>query len=219
MRLFTAVELPEATRALVASFASELGTGLELGRRERLNTVPPENLHVTVHFLGSVPDAQVPEIVAALRTALVDVPSGTASVQGVGAFPKRKRPRVVWAGVDDPTATLARLHEAVTKALGPLGYPAEERRYHPHVTLARVPQKSRPPRQLVERIETSHESAPERDLGQIAVDHLTVFRSRFARAPDGEPGRGGPQYEPIARLPLGESVASDDTAGPHDRTT
>jgi len=217
MRLFTAVELPAPTRANVALFEERLLTGVP-----HLSRVPPENLHVTVHFLGSVPEEQVPSIVDALDDALAgvtgDTTPGAVTVRGVGAFPNVQRPRVVWVGIDDPDGVLTRLHAAVTAALGPLalnplGYPAEARPYHPHVSIARMRgqrssrdahRSAASQRALKQLLAAARQSVPV--MGNVPVDHLTVFRSTFEKNESpgsGEPRtRGGPRYERIARIPL-----------------
>jgi 2'-5' RNA ligase len=225
MRLFTAVELPAATRARIAAFGEDLFEGVGGGVRR----VPPENLHVTVHFLGSVPEQTLPRVLEALDAATAMVAPGTADLRGVGAFPKASRPSVVWAGVGDaaPSGALHRLHQVVTDALCPLGYPAEERPYRPHVTLIRVnaarvnsgrgssreqPRGRRAPVQLIERLRALREEPPP-EWGRLPVEHLTLFSSTFEKPTSsgsgGPGGRGGPRYERIAHFALRGHAGED----------
>jgi 2'-5' RNA ligase len=204
LRVFTAVELPRATREAVVRTAHTLLMPPE-SREARLwkrglAPVPPENLHATVRFLGEVEEERLPEIVAALRDAVEPLPAATARVSGVGAFPGRGRPRVIWCGIDDPDGALTRLEQAASSGLAPLGFPPEDRPYHPHVTLARV-RDGRVGRTLSERMTRTGGEVSQ--LGPLPVDHLAVFQSTLLRA-SGLRGRDfrGPRYQRLYRLEL-----------------
>lgn len=202
LRVFTAVELPRATRQAVVDLAERLLAVPQGGAgrfwRRGLSPVPPENLHVTVRFLGDVDEERLPEVLGALRTGVAAVPPGPAEVSGVGAFPTPARPRVVWCGVTDTAGTLTRLEGAARDALLPLGFPPEDRPYHPHVTLARV-RDGRVGRDLAGRLSELIDGAPPR-CGAVPVDHLTVFHSTASR---GDRSRG-PRYECLDRIELTE---------------
>ena len=111
-------------------------------RREKLPVkwVRPENIHLSLKFLGDVDEAREAE----LRDALKRV-AGTRSeprplalqVTGFGVFPDYHRPKVLWAGVT-PDAGLELLQHGVEQAFAPLGFPTEARPFRPHVTLARA---------------------------------------------------------------------------------
>lgn len=133
MRIFTAVELPDAVRAAIHAAAEPLLRPLPAVR-----TVAEPNLHVTVRFLGDVEDSRVPELSAALGAAAATVPAGVAAAAGFGAYPNARQPRVVWAGVEDRTGTIAAAERAVSAAVAPLGFPPESRPFSAHVTVARV---------------------------------------------------------------------------------
>jgi 2'-5' RNA ligase len=139
MRLFTAVELPAAVREAVRG-AFETSVLPQLSDPRRIRAVAAENLHVTVRFLGDVREAALPALREALAAAATAVPASAADLRarGFGAFPSARAPRVLWAGIDDPAATIAALEREVTARLLPLGFPREERPYTPHVTVARV---------------------------------------------------------------------------------
>jgi RNA 2',3'-cyclic 3'-phosphodiesterase len=138
MRLFTAVELPETVRAAVrSSYEAEIAPQLPGPRAVR--PVAAENLHVTVRFLGETPEAALTALCEALSSAAAEVPSAeSVRVRGFGAFPSARAPRVLWAGIDDPSRTIALLEGAVSRRIAPLGFAPEERPYTPHVTVARV---------------------------------------------------------------------------------
>lgn len=115
-------------------------------RREKLPVtwVRPENIHLSLKFLGEVEDSRASELHAALRRA-AGGGSGAApphrplaiQIAGFGVFPDYHRPRVLWAGVT-PEPSLELLQHAVEQAFGPLGFPTEARAFRPHVTVGRA---------------------------------------------------------------------------------
>jgi 2'-5' RNA ligase len=103
----------------------------------RLKWVRPEQRHVTVRFLGRVPDAGA--LVDALRPALGGVEPFTTRLGAAGAFPSATRASVVWAGLADGAEELAVLVGVIETALAPLGWEPEPRPFQAHLTLARAP--------------------------------------------------------------------------------
>jgi RNA 2',3'-cyclic 3'-phosphodiesterase len=135
VRLFVALEIPAAVRDHLAAVIAELREVDSAPSRNRAKWVPPENLHVTLKFIGQIEDAKLD----AIRAALTAVGSGSAvdvSFRGLGFFPNEKRPRVFWAGMK-ASANLAVLAGDIDKRLEPLGVPRETREFTPHLTLAR----------------------------------------------------------------------------------
>lgn len=102
-----------------------------------LRWTPSERLHLTLKFLGNMPDAAVAPLGAALRGVAGAHSSVPLVIRGAGAFPTLRRPNVVWAGVE-PATRLELLQHDVEVALAALGVPVEGRAFRPHVTLARV---------------------------------------------------------------------------------
>jgi len=113
--------------------------------REKLPVkwVRPENIHLSLKFLGDVEDAREPELREALRCAAGARSEPrpprplTLQITGFGVFPDYHRPRVLWAGVT-PEPGLELLQHAVEQAFAPLGFPTEARAFRPHVTLGRA---------------------------------------------------------------------------------
>ncbi|MDX1421459.1 MAG: RNA 2',3'-cyclic phosphodiesterase, partial [Rubricoccaceae bacterium] len=99
-----------------------------------------DNVHLTLHFLGDVEDARVPPLGAAL--AALDGRPFSLAVEGLGAFPSRRAPRVLVARTDCPPG-LSLLHAQVGAALRGLGHASERRPFRPHLTLARLRQADR----------------------------------------------------------------------------
>jgi RNA 2',3'-cyclic 3'-phosphodiesterase len=177
IRAFVALELDPGVRSRIAGLIAQLGPSID-----RVRWVAPESLHVTVRFLGYAPPAalvqlQGPLAEAAIRCAPVDAP-----VRGLGIFPERGRPRVLWLGIAVPP-TFAGLQAECERAAVAAGFPPEPRPFRPHLTLARWSQHDRRPR------------LPPMDLGVARLERLVLFRS--------EPRRPGSLYTPLAAFPLG----------------
>jgi 2'-5' RNA ligase len=178
-RLFTAVDLPLATReALLALGDPRLGG----------KWVTPEQMHVTLRFLGSVAAEQVPVIVAALGR-VTSAPFALA-LAGVGAFPRRagpSAPRVLWAGVA-PHGPVQALKAAIDAALGP-DPESSGRDFTPHVTLARLPHTRGLPLAPYLAAQAALTSA------SWPVDSFALYESRTLP--------GGAEYRVLKRYSLG----------------
>ncbi|OGQ97535.1 MAG: 2'-5' RNA ligase [Deltaproteobacteria bacterium RIFOXYD12_FULL_57_12] len=125
-RLFVAIDLPDDVRAGLA----DLCFGIPGAK-----WVPPEQIHLTLRFIGEVDGAifqDISETLADLRT-----PGFSLRLKGVGHFPPRKPPRVLWVGVE-PQPVLIQLRNKVETALIRLGLLPEGRKFAPHITLARL---------------------------------------------------------------------------------
>jgi len=125
-RLFVAIDLPENIKDQLLSLRED---DLPPGRWSRRDA-----LHLTLHFIGDVPEAVARAYQGAL--AQVEAPAFDLQIMGLGQFPINDRPRVIWAGVQNRPALRA-LHEAVGEALESEGFRGERRRFHPHITLMR----------------------------------------------------------------------------------
>jgi 2'-5' RNA ligase len=131
MRLFVALDPPAPVRDALAALRRDVA-----GAR----WTPAEKMHLTLAFVGEVDGALVPTIEDAL-TGIVAGPVET-SVEGIGAFPNRRAPRVLVAHVAVPPA-LAYLHEEVTRTLATARVEPEHRPFRPHLTLARLKETDR----------------------------------------------------------------------------
>jgi 2'-5' RNA ligase len=134
VRLFVAVNLPEHERRAAFDATAPLRDG-DLP----VKWVQPAGLHVTMKFLGDVPEDRAALIGAALDAAVRAVRPFEVMLGGIGAFPSSARPRVIWLGVEIHPA-LELLANDVEKALGPFGFEAELRPFRPHITIGRAKQ-------------------------------------------------------------------------------
>jgi 2'-5' RNA ligase len=129
MRLFTAIDIPEAVRETLRALIDRLRP------TAKLSWSPVENLHVTTKFVGEWPEPRLNELKRALaeipKTGPVDI-----AVRGVGWFPNPRNPRVFWAGIEG-SPSLGELARRTDETTARLGVATEEREFHPHLTLAR----------------------------------------------------------------------------------
>ncbi len=126
IRLFVAVPLPETVRTQLALLQS----GLQGAR-----WIKPQNIHLTLRFIGEVPNDVANDVDAAL--AEVSAPAFALQLDGIGNFGRGKRPHALWVGVV-PSKPLMHLQAKIESALVRAGLAAETRKFSPHVTIARL---------------------------------------------------------------------------------
>ena len=132
-RLFIALTLPDPVRDSLAALAQPL-PGVSWTRSDQL--------HVTLRFLGDVPAETIEPMIA--RLAKVQVAPFILPVEGVGAFPPNRPPRVLWIGVGTGHPRLFQLRQRVDDAVLASGLQLDVRTFHPHVTLARCTESAAP---------------------------------------------------------------------------
>ncbi len=185
-RLFVALELPSAAREALARWRSEV-----VGDVPGLRLVRPEDLHVTLCFLGSRPEREIDQIAAACGVVAGEPVADSAF--GEALWLPARRPRVLAVALSDPEGALARIQSALSSALGAGGwYAPESRPFLAHVTVARVGRDAR-----VRRFDL-----PAPAGSAVRCSRVTLYRSRL--------GAGGARYEPLASVELGSSPGAAD---------
>jgi 2'-5' RNA ligase len=179
MRAFVALEIDEALRERLGLLVEELRP-----RLRGATWVRAEGIHLTLRFLGAISEAQAAAMRAALARAAAACPPSDAPTTGLGTFPERGSPRVLWVGltVAAPILELQRECEAAAAAAG---FPAERRAFAAHLTLARWRERAARP------------TLPDLELGAASLRVLSLMRSELRP--------GGAVYTPVARFPLGEA--------------
>jgi len=133
MRIFVAVALVPALREAIGGMPSRLNSA-----GSSLRWVSPDNLHLTLKFLGETAEVRVPKIAGAVREVAERTARFEITLAGMGAFPSPRRPQVVWVGVGDGADHLVALAQDLDTALHRLKFPREHRPFQPHLTVARV---------------------------------------------------------------------------------
>ena len=185
MRTFIALDIPAEIRQRLSQYVDRIRKFAPDARWARI-----ESLHVTLKFIGEVPDARVQEIQTTL--AAVKVHAFDVEFKDIGFFPTPRSARIFWAGVSASDA-LPQLASAVEEAVEKLGIPREKRAYHAHLTLARAPEGGASKhcfRLLQEKL--SAEEPPQ--FGTMSAQEFFLYRSQIMR--------GGARYTKLQRFPL-----------------
>ena len=180
IRAFVALPLPDALRAGVAEIARAMKALLP-----EVRFVHDEGAHVTLRFLGWTDAETLAAMEGPLRAAAAQCPPGELAVRGLGTFPERGSPRVLWMGLGlwpEIHALQARCEEVAVAA----GLRPEARAFHPHLTLGRWRDRARRP------------ALPAADLGAARVDRLVLYRSDLRPS--------GSVHTPLATFPLAGAI-------------
>ena len=191
MRLFIGIELPSNVRSAVAAVSETCRRSIHRAApRATLRWVQPDNLHITLWFLGEVAEERASGLTTVLERPF-RLSAFRVALQGLGTYPPGGSPRVVWMGVTDGREALVQLYDELSGRLPALGFEPERRAYSPHLTLARVKDV---PRADGVRVRAAL-GRFSRLVGDFEVSSVTLFRSRLSPK--------GSQYERLLRVPLG----------------
>ena len=133
IRSFIAIELPQSVIALLKTIQAGVKT-----EALKAKWVRPENIHLTLKFLGNINTADTEKIATAMRNAVRDQGPFSLVAKGVGVFPGLRRPRVLWVGLNDRPGSLRKLQTALDDNLAGIGFPKEKRPFKGHLTLGRI---------------------------------------------------------------------------------
>ena len=191
-RLFIASDLSIAVveRLLLSTQELETSTS-ETHPDTRIKWVEPQNIHVTLKFLGDVPSPALDRVMQTIERIATPLFPFQVELRGVGAFPAPERPRILWAGIDPKGAeVLSLLHQIIEKEFLELGFEGDHFDYKPHVTLGRVKSRHAP---NFEHTLTPYASTV---FGTSTIRDLVLYESTL--------GPHGPQYTVLRRFTLGE---------------
>lgn len=186
IRLFTAIEIPEDVRGRMAVLCAGVP-----GAR----WVAPENLHLNLRFIGEVDGGTFRDITAALEN--VHAPAFEIVLDGIGYFKSGRMPRTIHVNVERNPA-LTHLRDKIESRLVRMGLQREERKFTPHVTLARL--RNTAPERLGKFITENNLF----HAGPFTVDHFTLFSSFLTRS--------GPIYRAERIYPLAGAAPSEELA-------
>ncbi len=173
-RTFIALPLSDACHAHLKRIQQDLKRACPT---RDVRWVPPENIHLTLFFVGDVILERIDPLKAALAVITRNAAPFTYQVRDIGAFPNVRRPRVVWVGVKDPSGRLKLLHRAVNEALENVGFTPDTRPFSPHLTLGRI--KRRAKREVAFDVGSEVRKLQDAgvDLGEETASDVVLFRS------------------------------------------
>jgi RNA 2',3'-cyclic 3'-phosphodiesterase len=185
IRAFLAIDLPESYQTGLTAVQDYLRkSGADV------RWVAVDNIHLTLKFFGDIEENRVETLIATASRITRITPAFTLGVQGVGAFPGPRSPRVIWLGLTGQTDILGRLVQELEMAFAPLGFPPEKRKFAPHLTLGRV--RSSQGREALSRF---LQSVPLPDFTEFQVGNLVLYRSTLRPQ--------GALYTPLNQIALG----------------
>jgi 2'-5' RNA ligase len=192
-RVFCAIEIPRDVRD---QLLAHIGRLREAVPQAQASWSRPENIHLTLKFFGNIEQRQVERLSAAASRVTRRYSPFQIGLGGLGIFPPRGTPRVLWIGVNDPSGQLTDLQQQFENECSKEGFPKEERVFRPHLTLARIrnPQGSRSLGEIHKGIEFKPV--------EFGVSELLLFRSELSSA--------GSKYTIISRhgLERGRQLAN-----------
>ena len=171
MRLFVALEIPTEVRDGFGALITELRAADSSFSKNRARWVRPENLHVTLKFIGHVDAGKLDAIQAALAEVRVDRQI-ELRFRGLGFFPNGKRPRVFWAGIE-ASPNLAPLAAEIEARLAKVGISGETREFAPHLTLARFD-----PPGISDGLSAIAQENVAREFGAVRTGEFHLFESK-----------------------------------------
>jgi len=184
IRIFIAIELPEDIKKNLEGLQEELKKA-----SADVKWVKPENIHLTLKFLGSVPVQQIPEIVQELKNGLAAFGFFSVGIAKIGSFPEKGKPRVIWAGVEKGNEIVARLQDKVEDLLQRFNFACEEREYSSHLTIGRVKGPNN-----IKSLQELLAGKFSVQFGEMPVEDISIIRSDLK--PD------GPAYTILERIKL-----------------
>jgi 2'-5' RNA ligase len=134
-RLFIAIPIPSEIRNKISKQILTNPTFL----RSRIRWVSENNLHITLKFLGEIPVSKIPFLKEAIRATSDKTDPFEISLSNSGVFPNRQTPRVIWIGIHPPER-LIKVQECLESNISSEGFPEENKKFHPHLTLGRIPE-------------------------------------------------------------------------------
>jgi RNA 2',3'-cyclic 3'-phosphodiesterase len=173
MRLFAAITPPAEIRDRLLHAINELRP---VSRAFRW--VKTDGFHLTLKFFGDTDAAQLPSIISALQTGRTQS-GATIRIHGLGYFPNPRQPRVIWAGIT-ASAELQTLACEIQSRVGPLGFPAEDRAFSPHITLARInPREHNVAPEPTDNLVRAAAAFASYDFGTMHASEFHLFQSRL----------------------------------------
>lgn len=210
MRCFVAILLPDTIRQKIGELQEELRhCGL------KLRWVPPQNIHLTLKFLGEITDEQAETVASILEEAAGQTPAFELSIEGIGQFPPKGTPRVVWLGAAGDAEILLDLERRIRDGLDRSAIPYDRKPFHAHLTIARVDRGFRGPLRISDKLRgfragwmlADQIDLMKSDLRPTGAEYTSLSHSTFRsaeRCPELVEGCGMRNEESLGRLGIDE---------------
>ena len=187
-RLFFALDIDDATRGRIVAASDPL-----IPLSGKTNWTKPQNLHVTMNFVGDTPDDRIAELRELATQAVGRWGAGrdgvTFTVGPLTCFPPGRRAKMIWAPLRQGADAVESLHAVLNQALAEGGWPSESRPFKGHVTVARVKAAD---------LTGAVKQLPDDELGEVTANELTFYESILTHS--------GPIYTPLARIPIARQM-------------
>lgn len=193
LRLFLAIDIPPQVRETIATIQNRFKT---LGLKA--SWVRPDNIHLTLKFLGDTPRERVVNIKKCISESIASINIFKAALDKTGVFPNFKKPQVLWVGLKDPHNHLKILQENIDAKMVELGFPWEKKKFNPHLTLARIKHAKGKTRESFAGLKQEVESGPSINEEFFQVDSVKLIQSELTPK--------GSIYTVLGKFPLGEET-------------
>jgi RNA 2',3'-cyclic 3'-phosphodiesterase len=190
MRVFIAIDIDDKIRKAIADLQKQIASKVDVKKGD-LKWVEPNNIHLTLKFLGEISDELAAEVCQITKMVAREHQKFDLEIGSVGSFGGRSA-KVVWVGVGKGTEESLALQDDLNDLLTPLGYPKEQREFSPHLTLCRV-------NHPIAGIKMGEAIAQfsRLKLGSIAAESLCVYQSQLTPT--------GPNYTLLASYKLAQN--------------
>ncbi len=190
VRAFLAIDLPKELK-------KELSELAKVSPREGIKGkwVEEPNLHLTLHFFGSISERMVEKIIQEGEKLFPELSPIELEIEELGFFPERGKPRVLWIGVKDKQDSLSKLYKEVKKLLEKLKLEERKENFHPHITLLRIKEITNQEKFLKD-LQKIKEKAKDLKGYSFLIKEVILFKSELTPK--------GPIYTPLKNFPLKE---------------
>jgi 2'-5' RNA ligase len=197
LRLFVAILLPASIRDEIAVAQRELQP---LAPRGVVRWTKPEQMHLTLKFLGGVPADHVEDLKKSVQMVCAGRPALRLRAKGIGFFPNACSPRVIWAGVGDEEGRLADLQKEIESAVRPFAAEPGAENFVGHLTLGRFKDARR---REIEELLNHVQTIKDRVFGEWTAREIEIVRSELFPA--------GTRHTLLAAFPLAEKLNRSET--------
>ncbi len=183
MRLFIAIEIGDRVKKEIETLLGKLDN-----KDAGIKWVKPENIHITLRFLGEVKEELLDGIKEVIQRVAERHTAFEIKAKGTGVFPDYSRPRVLWVGVDEDERLKA-IFNTLNVELEGIGFPPEERPFRPHLTIGRVKSPK-----AIKSVLKELRGYRDREFGKIPVKEIVLMKSTLKPT--------GAEYEKLMTAPL-----------------